>query len=208
MTTRAIDLQSPDVTGTDPERTPVDVASTRELPRLESFTALFHEHVDAVRRTLVHLGVWDRDADDETQRVFETVWRKLDELDPRRGTPRAWILGIACNVARDWRKWTRTQRVRAIHLVEDPTALDMRRSGRDASEERLDHQRSLRLLAKLLAELPEEQRTVVVMCRIEGLTARDVAAVLDISANTVSSRLRLALEKLEAALDRTDGDGS
>jgi RNA polymerase sigma-70 factor (ECF subfamily) len=55
-------------------------------------------------------------------------------------------------------------------------------------------------LEKALAELPAEQREVVVM-RIWGeMTLEEIAAVLDLPANTAASRYRYGLSKLRATM--------
>ncbi len=56
-------------------------------------------------------------------------------------------------------------------------------------------------LARALTMLPVEQREVVVLKAIEGLTFREIAAVLRIPQNTAASRYRLALARLRAALE-------
>jgi RNA polymerase sigma-70 factor (ECF subfamily) len=50
--------------------------------------------------------------------------------------------------------------------------------------------------------LPEEQRQVVELAYYRGLSYREVACELKIPEGTAKSRLRLALGKLEAVLDR------
>ena len=55
-------------------------------------------------------------------------------------------------------------------------------------------------LQKALAELPEEQREVVVMRMWSGLTLEEVAAASGVPLNTAASRYRYALEKLRERL--------
>ncbi len=55
-------------------------------------------------------------------------------------------------------------------------------------------------LEKALAELPEEQREVVVMRMWGGLTLEEIGAAVDVPLNTVASRYRYALEKLRLKL--------
>jgi RNA polymerase sigma-70 factor (ECF subfamily) len=50
--------------------------------------------------------------------------------------------------------------------------------------------------------LPEDQRRVVELAYFQGLSYRDVAIAVGIPEGTAKSRLRLALAKLEATLDR------
>lgn len=58
------------------------------------------------------------------------------------------------------------------------------------------------LLKKALATLPEEQRIVVIMKEYEGLKIREIAEIMDISDNTVKSRLYYALGSLKKLLDQ------
>ena len=55
-------------------------------------------------------------------------------------------------------------------------------------------------LAEALGELPAEQRAVVHLKLWEGLTFEEIAAVLDLSANTAASRYRYGLDKLRGRL--------
>ncbi|MGK0487534.1 MAG: RNA polymerase sigma-70 factor (ECF subfamily), partial [Candidatus Endobugula sp.] len=60
------------------------------------------------------------------------------------------------------------------------------------------------LLKKALAQLPEEQRMVVIMKEYEGLKIREIAEAMDISENTVKSRLYYALGSLKKLLEQWD----
>jgi RNA polymerase sigma-70 factor (ECF subfamily) len=55
-------------------------------------------------------------------------------------------------------------------------------------------------LSTALAELPEEQRTVVHLKLWEGLTFEAIAATLEISPNTAASRYRYGLDKMRERL--------
>jgi RNA polymerase sigma-70 factor (ECF subfamily) len=65
-----------------------------------------------------------------------------------------------------------------------------------------DQEAALALQAAL-AELPEEQREVVVMRVWSGLTLEEAATATGVSLNTVASRYRYALEKLRLSLSET-----
>lgn len=59
----------------------------------------------------------------------------------------------------------------------------------------------LRDLERALAELPEEQRTVVLLVGLEGLSYRDAADVLGVPVGTVMSRLARGRERLRRLVD-------
>jgi RNA polymerase sigma-70 factor (ECF subfamily) len=56
-------------------------------------------------------------------------------------------------------------------------------------------------LKSTLADLPDEQREVVIMRIWSGLTLNEISAVTSVSLNTVASRYRYALEKLRERLE-------
>jgi RNA polymerase sigma-70 factor (ECF subfamily) len=61
------------------------------------------------------------------------------------------------------------------------------------------------LLWRALATLDEDRRTVIILHDLEGHTGVEIAALLDIPANTVHSRLRLARADLLTAVSRLRG---
>ncbi len=55
-------------------------------------------------------------------------------------------------------------------------------------------------LANAVGKLPDDQRDVFLMRQIQGMPFRDIAESLQVSENTVKSRMRYALERLQGAL--------
>lgn len=55
---------------------------------------------------------------------------------------------------------------------------------------------------RFLAELDPKQAEVFYLAEVEGLTAPEIAAALEIKLNTVYARLRLSRERFERALRR------
>ncbi len=122
----------------------------------------------------------------------------------RPGAPfRPWLFGIARHVALDARRrWSRRNRreVAVPELPELPVAA--------AAEEHLDGLR----LAELVEKLPADQREVVLLARVHGLTSPEIAQVVGASAGAVKVRLHRATAKLRAWFDAGDsaaqeGDG-
>ncbi len=59
-------------------------------------------------------------------------------------------------------------------------------------------------LSLALAQLPEEQREVIVLKFFEGLTLKEIAMSCSLSLNTVASRYRYGLSKLKSLLEAKD----
>ncbi|HMI65020.1 MAG TPA: sigma-70 family RNA polymerase sigma factor, partial [Cyclobacteriaceae bacterium] len=85
---------------------------------------------------------------------------------------------------------------------EDSYRWEESRNRSENPESQLRHTELSDLLQKCLTELPPEQREVVIMKEYEGLKFREIADVLNISENTVKSRMYYALDELKRILDR------
>ena len=70
---------------------------------------------------------------------------------------------------------------------------DLRHRHQTAVEQRVK-------LVQRLPELPEEQREVFLMRQIQQLPFAEIATIVGVSENTVKSRMRYALERLQEAL--------
>ncbi|MFZ5438926.1 MAG: RNA polymerase sigma factor [Myxococcota bacterium] len=161
--------------------------------RLADFDALYGKHAAFLWRTVRSLGVSAADAEDITQEVFLTAFRKLHEYAGRSAL-RTWLCGIAIGVARNHVR--KSRRREAAHAPPGPEPHDPT-AARD----------ELELVSRCLAELDESFRLVFVLAEVEQLSAPEIAEVLGINVNTVYSRLRIARERFEASLERHGGAG-
>jgi RNA polymerase sigma-70 factor, ECF subfamily len=169
----------------------VPVVSSEEPSMADEFAKVFAGHHDFVWRTLGYLGVARPALDDATQDVFIVVHRRLDSYDP--ATPvRGWLFGIARRIADKYR-------VRAARGVPLRVVTDREVPRPDQELERLE---AGSLVEDFLAGLSADQREVFVLAELEGLTAPEIAAALEVNLNTVYSRLRLARRAFERTLSR------
>ena len=110
----------------------------------------------------------------------------------------AWIYSIMRNL---WIDERRAQRVRHHEMIE-AAAQVVGDDGEAIVEGRL----TLGAVRRALAELPEEQRTVLILVCVDGLSYKEAARVLDIPIGTVMSRLARGRQALHDKLD-VQGDG-
>lgn len=147
--------------------------------------AMVEAHYDTCWRALRRLGVPARSLDDAAQAVFMVAVRKIHTI--RVGEERPYLLGIALRVAADHR--------RSLHrhgdVVEDDPSLPDEAAGAD---ELLDRKRARATLDRIIQEMPVDLREAFVLFELEGLTAPEVAAAMDIPVGTATSRLRRARE--------------
>src|SRR3954451_23237682 len=91
-----------------------------------AFEALYRESRDDVYAYVAGL-LRDRSAAEEvTSQAFERAWRKRRQIDKRRGTPRAWLFGIARNAALDeMRRRGRVSHAENVDAIDMPTPASM-----------------------------------------------------------------------------------
>lgn len=151
------------------------------------FRTLYRRHYRLVWWVVRGAGVPEAWAEDVVHDAFLAIHRRLPELDdPDR--LRTWVIGIARNAAFSHRRSAarRLARQRVGPEPDPPTAVDSAVAYRQAWDQ----------LRRFLDELDDEQREAFVLCELQGVAPAEVAQALQISRNTVYSRLRLARSKL------------
>jgi len=174
----------------------VDETPGQPVPAAPTFDRVYAEQFEFVWRNLRRLGVADAALRDSAQEVFLVVHRRFAEYEAR-GSLRAWLYSIVRRVAADERRWRRRKQPQSSEDV-----AQLVDTGAPGPERQAIESQSLRLLLSLLDQLEPEKRDVLVLSDIEGLSAPEVSAALDVNLNTVYSRLRTARQEMRAALDR------
>lgn len=172
----------------------VEVSTTEARP---DFRAIFRSECSYVFHSLRRLGVHERDIEDVAHDVFLAIHKKLDDYDPARPL-RPWIFAFAFRFASDYRKLARHRREKLSDRDDPADPPDSTQS----LDERIDAERSRKLVLEGLEALDLEKRAVFVMHEIDGNPVPAVATALGIPLNTAYSRLRLAREQFATAIKR------
>lgn len=143
-----------------------------------------------------------------TQKTFISMHRNLGHLQDL-GRFRSWMYTIAVNYCREElrkRKSTRTVSLDTLAPGEQENSYQWESSGalHENPDRQLRHSELSDLLQKCLLELSAEQREVVIMKEYEGLKFREIAEALNISENTVKSRMYYGLDGLKMILERNN----
>ena len=131
------------------------------------------------------------DAEDATQQVFVSAWRGRHTLDPDRGSPAAWLVGITRRRCAD------LHATRARHPVATSEDADIRVAAPSPAvdlDERL-------VLAGLVEGMGEPRRTVVRMAFYDDQTHEVIATTLGMPLGTVKSHIRRGLVQLRTHVE-------
>ena len=141
-----------------------------------------------------------------SQKAFISMCRNIEALQDTARF-KSWLYKIAVNCCREEVRRKKNARAISFDLVVNTEAEDSpswERAGRrnENPERQYQHLELADLLQGCLMELSAEQREVVIMKEYEGLKFREIAEVLNVSENTVKSRMYYGLDALKKIFDK------
>jgi len=138
------------------------------------------------------------------QETFTKVITKMDDTYNEQGKWIAWVMRIAHNATIDHiRKQKRFVDVNGSYDEESKTDFYERLpdEGILGQDEKLELDESTSELLKHISNLPEEQRTVVMLRHYYEMPFKEIAELTDVSINTALGRMRYALINLRKMFD-------
>jgi len=127
------------------------------------------------------------EAEDVTSETFERALRGRATYDPTKGSPVAWLLGIARRCVAE---------TVAARTESRPQAIEEQAHG-NLEEDTIRHF----AIVHALSRLSERERELIALRFGADLTARQIAAVVGERTNTVEVALHRALERLRPLLE-------
>jgi len=163
--------------------------------------ALYETHLRLVLRNLRRFGVAPELLEDAAQDVFVAVHRRWESFDPRASSIETWLFGIVIRVAHYHRRTLRRRLARLVPWLWDKRLHEVEselESPLDVAAKR----EAVFLLDRLLDELADRQREILVLVDVEQIPVPQAAAILSINLNTAYTRLRAARLHFQAAVKR------
>ena len=168
----------------------------------EACTRLVTDHQRMVYQLGLHLLGDPQEAADLSQEVFLRIFRTLAQFRGQ-STLRTWIYRIVVNQASNRQRWWRRRKRGQQVPLEEHTAAhgELPESRSYAMPDQVLQQRETAgRVWNALDKLPFDQRAVIVLREIDGLSYEEIATSLDVAVGTVKSRLARAREGLRLAL--------
>lgn len=183
---------SGDAQQSGPSRLTQQAVARAQAGDSEGLHFLYVRYADDVLRYVASFVRDSHEAEDITQNVFAKLMTAIKKYQQREVPFDAWILRVARNAALD--------HLRAKRAI--PTE-EVRVADSGSAQTGLDRGRALR---QALEELPEDQREVLVLRHIVGLSPVEIAGTLDKTESSVHGlhhrgrrSLRASLVELDAA---------
>ncbi len=148
----------------------------------------------------------EEEARDVTQEAFLRAYRGLRAF---KGEAKfsSWLYRITLNLCRDWIRRERRAPIVAVPEGTDPIDLaDAQMMPSESVEDLVARREMSKAVARAMAELPEEQRTTILLKEFHGLTFQEIADMLGCPLSTVKTRLYQGLSVLRRRLERQQAE--
>ncbi|WP_181704503.1 sigma-70 family RNA polymerase sigma factor [Chthonobacter rhizosphaerae] len=160
----------------------------------EAFIQLFDHYAPRINAYLVRLGTPGGVAEELTQEVMVTLWRKAALFDRSKSSVGTWLFRIARN-----RRIDSLRRDRLGDL--DPNEPSFQPQDNINADDYLDSQLREERIRIALRELPEEQLQLIELAFFKSLSHSQIADETGLPLGTVKSRIRLAFTRLRRILE-------
>jgi RNA polymerase sigma-70 factor (ECF subfamily) len=194
---------APDMTRTDEEL--VALATAGDMDSFNQLVTRWERPIYALAfRTLRR----EEDARDVVQEAFMRAYRGLPGFKGQAKFS-SWLYRIALNLCRDWiRKERRTPLVALPEGVDPVDLADAQPTPSESVEDLVARREMSAAVSLAMAELPEDQRTAILLKEYQGLTFQEIAEMLDCPLSTVKTRLYQGLSVLRRRLERQQADAA
>ena len=175
---------------------PARDSAAADSQSVAAFDRLYRDHVDRMYRFARRLCGSPEDAKDLVQETFLSAYRSLKDFRGEASVS-TWLYTIAAHACQRMRRKRKGEPERELSLdALIPTSegdMPLQVPGDDLSpQERLEYKQLRRSLFAAVHQLPKKYRMVLVLRDMEGLSAREVGAVMGLTERAVKSRLHRA----------------
>jgi RNA polymerase sigma-70 factor (ECF subfamily) len=171
-----------------------ELVSRSKSGDVEAFNLLVEQYQRLVYNLALRMLANSEAAEDASQDTFISAYKAIGKF--RGGSFKSWVLRIAANSCHDKLRVARRYRVVSLDTLLLETG-DLPQADNTESPEDYALRRELgRFLNEGLAHLPEDQRLVIILSDVQGLSYGEVAQATGSSLGTVKSRLNRGRTRL------------
>jgi len=168
-----------------------------------AFKTLFDRHSPTTYSLCLRLLGNSDDAHEVAQDVFVTLWQKAESL---RGESKlsTWLHRVAVNKSINFRKrgglLSKIKQIISIDTDEVSLEQQLPAPESERPDRQLETAEARIELAELMANVPERQRTVYLLHKLEGLSYQEIAEQLNLTIPSIESLMHRAKENLQKAM--------
>ena len=187
-------------------RTDEELVALATAGDLDAFNQLVHRWERPIYALAYRTLGREEDARDVAQEAFLRAYRGLRGFKGQAKFS-SWLYRITLNLCRDWIRRERRTPVVQVPEGTDPVDLaDAHAAPAESVEDLVARREMSAAVARAMAELPEEQRTAILLKEYQGLTFQEIADLVGCPLSTVKTRLYQGLSVLRRRLERRQAE--
>ncbi|MDO9316839.1 MAG: RNA polymerase sigma factor [Gammaproteobacteria bacterium] len=164
-----------------------------------AYESVVKRHLKSISHYAFRMLGNTKDTEDITQETFLRLWTHADTWRSEKASVSTWLHRITHNLCIDYLRKDKSA-ITSEYLDEH--------EGHESPAEQPDKEERLIYLREALAQLPERQRSAIVLNHYHGFSNREIAQIMDISVDALESILARARRGLKAELLTTIKNGS
>lgn len=173
-------------------------AQVAERQDRTAFAELFDHFAPRIAAYVMKLGLERGQAEDLAQEVMLVLWQKAALFDPAKSSLSTWLFRVARN-----RRIDLARRDKSGLL--DPDDPFLHPQAPEPADESMDANERDRRIRIVMAELPDDQKRLILLAFFEGLSHSEIAERESLPLGTVKSRIRLAFARLRKGIEADSG---
>lgn len=161
-----------------------------------AYQTLVRQHLKSISHYAYRVLGNQRDTEDIAQEVFLRMWTNASKWQPEKAKLSTWLHRITYNLCVDHlRKHGNTQLEDNFDDagVTDPLA----------ESHSIEQQQQSKALDRAIANLPENQRSALMLCHYGGFSNKEAADIMNISVKALESNISRARRSLRTQLEET-----
>jgi RNA polymerase sigma-70 factor (ECF subfamily) len=169
-----------------------------------AFDLLVDRYQSKIYTTIVLIVKDQKVAEDLLQDVFVKVVKTLQsDKYNEEGKFQPWVMRIAHNLAIDY--FRKAKRYPTIVMEDGSNLLNSLSFAEESVEDRQIREENIELVKRLIQELPEAQKEVLIMRHYLDMSFQEIADQTGVSINTALGRMRYALIHLRKKMKQLNG---
>lgn len=175
-----------------------------------ALTVLYNETSQTAYSIAVGMLKDENEALDVLQEAYISAFNNLEKLQDKSKFT-SWFNRIVSNKCKDYLRKKRPDFLADNTYSTDEGEIEVELEDKNLTfspEENVDYSETKRLMSEMLDNLPDDQRMVILMYYMQDFSIKEIAEILDVSENTVKSRMNYGKKKLKSQVEDLEKKGT
>jgi len=163
------------------------------------FESIYKEHSKMVYNLCLNYVQSTEDSEDLTQEIFVKVYQNLHLFDVNKASLKTWIYRIGINICLDFIKAKKTKKrfgflSNLFHLDSNEPIVNV--SDFNHPGVLFEQKENYKILFGYINNLPENQKTVILLSKVEGFSQKEIAKMMNLNIKAIESLYQRAKQNI------------